>query len=116
MKKTLQEKLKQADELVGKLANYCPDYWKKEWPERTLRYYLVLGVYQETRRLLNKELEAVRLLKANNPEVIAKNQLLEDKADREYKRAVRENLVTSTTYERAFKRTCKDVESFLIRK
>lgn len=116
MKKTVKEKFDQAEKLVSTLANYCPDYWKKNWPERTPRYYLVLGVYQETRRQLNEDLEAVRLLKSNNPEVIARNQLLEDKADREHKRAVKENSVTSTTYERAFKRMCKDVDSFLIRK
>ncbi len=85
--KTLEQKLEQAGKLVDKLANVVDpiDHGRSD------RYYYVLGIFQDTRAKLNRELDD----RAKSKVFVVKENPMEEK------RAIKEANVTSSTYERS---------------
>ena len=74
------------------------------------RYYRVLYKMNEYRRQLNKELEYKRI---ENIEIDTQISDKEAATKKEYERAVSENMVTSATYKREFKRKTKEYHKFI---
>ena len=97
----LRHKQHQAEKLLNTLVIVDPKITM-----RSDRYYRVLRLYQAVKKALNNKLD-----EANNQNKIPYAIDLT-----EHNRAVRENMVTSTTYIRAQKRLNKEVNDFLRKK
>ena len=69
--KTTKQKLEQAKKLSSILVNVKDPITH----ERTKRYYFVLGIFQDARKQLNKELDLIRLSKVSKKEVKTQGQL-----------------------------------------
>lgn len=77
------------------------------------KYFNAQSQFNKNRTQINNLLDIERQIYLSSPEYLEKQTAFADKSKREYERAVRENMVTSTTYIRSQKILLKKVDGFL---